>query len=247
MVKINQRVKNCTFSIIIPVFHEADTINPLLESLTTLDGSEPFEIIVVEGSPTKDTLQVITTKDIIFLSSEQGRARQMNAGAAVANGEILIFLHADTFLPHHALSLIKNTLQDPDLVGGAFRLQIDSKKWLLRIIANVSTLRSRITRAPYGDQVIFLRKNFFDEIGGYTDIPLMEDVALMRRIKQEGGHIRIFDEYVTTSARRWDQEGLFYTTLRDSVIIFLYWCGVPAKKLTRFYPSQPDTTSKGSQ
>lgn len=227
-----------TFSIIIPVLHESKIINGLLDSLRRLETDKPVEIIVVDGSPTQDTLQVISDKTIQRYSCQAGRARQMNLGAAHASGDILIFLHADTLLPADALVMIQENLQNPQLVGGAFSLQIDSQRFLLRMIAVHSTLRSRITRAPYGDQAIFLRKSYFDSIGGYQDIPLMEDVELMRRIKKNKDDIIILPTVVVTSDRRWDQEGLLYTTLRDTLIIFLYWCGMPAEKLARFYPWQ---------
>jgi len=160
----------------------------------------------------------------------------MNLGAAHALGDILIFLHADTRLPATALARIQETLQDPRLVGGAFSLQIDSPRFLLKMTAVFSTLRSRMTRAPYGDQAIFLRKSYFDSIGGYRDLPLMEDVELMRRIKKHKNDIIILPDFVITSDRRWNQEGLLYTAFRDTLIIFLYWCGMPAEKLARFYP-----------
>jgi rSAM/selenodomain-associated transferase 2 len=226
------------FSIIIPVLHEGKIINPLLERLDHLQTDRPVEVIVVDGSPTKDTLSVISKKIIKKYSCLQGRGRQMNLGAAHASGDILVFLHADTILPTNALMVIDETLQNENLVGGAFTLQIQSKKHLLHMIAVYSTLRSRLTRAPYGDQVIFLRKSYFDALGGYRDIPLMEDVELMRRIKKKKGKISILPTPVITSERRWNQEGLFYTAVRDTIIIFLYWCGIPAEKLARFYPWQ---------
>jgi rSAM/selenodomain-associated transferase 2 len=197
---------------------------------------KPCEIIVVDGSKTQDTLGVITDNTIKKYSCEKGRGRQMNLGAAHASGEILIFLHADTRLPSNALRIITEVLQGHQIVGGAFSLQIDSDKLLLRMTALFSTLRSRMTRAPYGDQVIFLRKTIFDAIGGYQEIPIMEDVELMRRIKKQKEKIIILSTSIVTSDRRWKQEGLLYTTLRDTLIIFLYWCGVPAEKLARFYP-----------
>jgi len=229
---------SCRFSIIIPVLHESEIISALLESLQHLKTDEPFEIIVVDGSPTIDTLQVITDKTIITCSCQQGRGRQMNVGASRATGGILVFLHADTILPTTALLLIQKTLQNKRLVGGAFTLKIQSQRLLMKLIAVFSTFRSQITRAPYGDQVIFLQKTFFNAIGGYKDIPLMEDVELMRRVKKNKGEIIILQTPVVTSDRRWNQEGLFYTALRDTIIIFLYWCGVSAEKLAKFYPWQ---------
>lgn len=226
------------FSIIIPVLHESKIINGLLESLRRLATDTPVEVIVVDGSLSQDTLQVISDETIQKYSCQAGRARQMNLGAAHASGNILIFLHADTLLPTNALTLIQETLQNPRFVGGAFSLQIDSPRVLLRMIAVFSTLRSRMTRAPYGDQAIFLRKSYFDSIKGYLDLPLMEDVELMRRIKKHKDDIIILPAMVITSDRRWNQEGLLYTALRDTLIIFLYWCGMPAEKLARFYPWQ---------
>ncbi|MBN1860042.1 MAG: TIGR04283 family arsenosugar biosynthesis glycosyltransferase [Candidatus Thermoplasmatota archaeon] len=232
------------FSIIIPVLHEAELINPLLERLDYLKTNQPVEVIVVDGSPTKDTLAVISKKTVKKYSTLQGRGRQMNLGAAHASGDILVFLHADTLLPTNALVVIQETLQNTNLVGGAFTLQIQSKKRLLHMIAVYSTLRSRLTRAPYGDQVIFLRKTYFDSLGGFQEIPLMEDVELMRRIKKKKGKIIILSTPVVTSERRWNQEGLLYTAIRDTMIIFLYWCGMPAEKLARFYPwKQPSDST----
>jgi rSAM/selenodomain-associated transferase 2 len=226
----------CRFSIIIPVLHESEKINNLLEAVGQLKTDESFEIIVVDGSPTQDTLHVISDTNVKKYTCQQGRGRQMNKGAAHASGDILVFLHADTFLPLNAFSLIQTALENDHYVGGAFTLQIQPQTTFFRMIAAYSTLRSQITRAPYGDQVIFLRKTYFDAIGGYQDIPLMEDVELMRRIKKKKGQIIILQHPVITSARRWDQEGVFYTLLRDNIIIFLYWCGMPAEKFAKFYP-----------
>jgi len=228
----------CTFSIIIPVLHEAEIINTLLDSLRQLEKDEPFEIIVVDGSSTQDTFQVISDTTVKKYACSQGRGRQMNEGATHATGDILVFLHADTFLPSTALSLMRTALENQPYVGGAFTLKIQSQISFLRAIATYSTLRSHITRAPYGDQVIFLRKSYFDALGGYADIPLMEDVELMRRIKRKKGKILILPNPVFTSDRRWHQEGFIYTLLRDNCIIILYWFGVPAEKLARFYPWQ---------
>jgi rSAM/selenodomain-associated transferase 2 len=228
----------CTFSIIIPVLHESAIINTLLDSLQQLEHDEPFEIIVVDGSKTQDTLQVISDTTVRKYACSQGRGRQMNEGAAHATGDILVFLHADTFLPSNAFSLIQTALQNEQYVGGAFTLRIQSHNLLLTMMAAFSTIRSQLTRAPYGDQVIFLRKSYFDAIRGYKDIPLMEDVELMRRIHNKNGKIVILSTPVITSDRRWRQEGLLYTAVRDTIIIFLYWCGMPAENLARFYPWQ---------
>jgi rSAM/selenodomain-associated transferase 2 len=235
---VNSVPDSYRFSIIIPVLHESEIINTLLESVHHLKTDEPFEIIVVDGSTTQDTLHVISDRNVQKYYSRQGRGYQMNEGATHASGDILVFLHADTVLPSDALSLILTALENKQYVGGAFTLQIQPPTVFFRMIAAYSTLRSQISRAPYGDQVIFLRKTYFDAIGGYLDIPLMEDVELMRRIRKKKGQIIILPNPVITSARRWDDEGILYTLLRDNIIIFLYWCGMPAEKLAKFYPWQ---------
>lgn len=230
--------ETCKFSIIIPVLHESKIINTLLDSLEHQKTDDTFEIIVVDGSPTQDTIQVISRQNVLKYTSPQGRGRQMNKGADHATGDILVFLHADTFLPSDAFSLIKTTLENPRFIGGAFSLGIRSKNPILNLIAWCSTLRSRLTRAPYGDQVIFLRTSYFKDLGGFRDLPLMEDVELMRRIRKKGGKISILSTRVLTSDRRWKKEGFLYTTVRDLLIIFLYWCGMSAEKLAKYYPWQ---------
>ena len=225
--------KNFTFSIIIPVLNEPKNINILLEYLKLFE--ENFEIIVVEGNSKRETIAKIRNKDIKILISEAGRGRQMNTGAASAGGEILIFLHADTRLPVTALDCIRHALQEKQYVGGAFDLGIRSDNLIFKVIAKCASLRSRLTRTPYGDQAIFIRKDYFNRIGGYKEIPIMEDVELMQRIKKRGDKIYIFSERVFTSPRRWEKEGIIYCTLRNWIIIILYLIGISPDKLARYY------------
>jgi rSAM/selenodomain-associated transferase 2 len=159
----------------------------------------------------------------------------MNAGAAAACGEILIFLHADTTLPDNALEKINQAMQNLDYVGGAFDLKIDSDRLFLKYISTRASLRSRRNRIPFGDQAIFIRKKYFDQIGGYKEIPLMEDVDLMRRIKKDGKKIVILPDKVTTSARRWESEGAFYATMRNQILLRLFYLGVSPHKLAKYY------------
>ncbi|MBW2553605.1 MAG: TIGR04283 family arsenosugar biosynthesis glycosyltransferase [Deltaproteobacteria bacterium] len=224
---------NCTFSIIIPVLHELKKINLLLEDLQEFE--ENFEIIVVDGNPNRETINIISNQDIKILVSKEGRGRQMNTGAASAGGEILIFLHADTQLPVTALDRIRHALKKKQYVGGAFDLSIRSDKLILKVIAKCASLRSRLTRIPYGDQAIFIRKDYFNKIGGYKEIPLMEDVELMQRIKKRGDKICILSDRVFTSPRRWEKEGIICCTLRNWIIIILYLIGISPDKLARYY------------
>jgi rSAM/selenodomain-associated transferase 2 len=228
--------KHCRFSIIVPVLNEAATINTLVRHLTELKPDLPREVIVVDGDPDQGTIRAIQAREVITLVSPAGRARQMNAGAQVAQGDILIFLHADTQLPHDALSGISVALSAGQYVGGAFDLGIQSDRVIFKLIAAAASLRSRITRIPYGDQAIFLRKDYFTKIGGYHDMPLMEDIELMRRIKRSGKKIFILRDRVMTSPRRWQKEAIWYCTARNWILSSLYYLGVSPHWLTAFYP-----------
>lgn len=230
-----QTTNECIFSIIVPVLNEADQINPLIEHIHSQGFRRLYEVIVVDGDPQGGTGRIIQDKDVIAITTEKGRGRQMNAGAAVARGEILIFLHADTKLPDGALEKISRALEDQNYVGGAFDLRIDSDRLFLKYIATRASLRSRWNRIPYGDQAIFIRKKYFDQIGGYKEIPLMEDVDLMRRIKKDGKQIVILPDKVRTSARRWESEGALYTTLRNQILVRLFYLGVSPHRLAKYY------------
>lgn len=230
-----QTTNECIFSIIVPVLNEADQINPLIEHIHSQGFRRLYEVIVVDGDQQGGTIRIIQDKDVIAITTEKGRGRQMNAGAAVARGEILIFLHADTTLPDNALGKISQTLQDRDYVGGAFDLKIDSDRLFLKYVSARARLRSRWNRIPYGDQAIFIRKKYFDQIGGYKEIPLMEDIDLMRRIKKDGKQIVILHDKVITSARRWESEGALYTTLRNQILVRLFYLGINPHRLAKYY------------
>jgi rSAM/selenodomain-associated transferase 2 len=229
-----------SFSIIIPVLDETAEINRLIARLKALEGEKASEIIVVDGNPEENTLKMIENDHIRRLSSTPGRARQMNAGAAAATGDILIFLHADTWLPAKALQLIDGVMARPGPVGGAFDLGICSNRLIFRVIALTASLRSRLTRIPYGDQAIFIGRAYFHELGGYPDIPLMEDVAFMQKIKKAGDRIELIPSRVSTSPRRWEKEGVLKTTLRNWTLLSAYYLGVSPEKLARYYRSGKD-------
>ena len=223
------------FSIIVPVFHEGEKVNELISYLHHLDPEKNLEVIVVDGSLERDTLAAINSNHVIKISSEKGRAKQMNMGASASRGDILIFLHADTELPIHALKKINTLLGRKKYVGGAFDLGIKSDKLIFKVIGVFASLRSRLNRIPFGDQAIFIRKEYFIKIGGYKEIPLMEDVELMRRVKKSGSKIWIFHDRVMTSPRRWEKEGVIYCTFRNWSLQALYFLGVSPDKLIHFY------------
>lgn len=226
---------NFTLSIIIPVLNEAENINSLISHLRALGPSGENEIIVVDGSADSGTIKAIEDTKTVTAASEPGRGVQMNRGASLAHGDVLLFLHADTLLPPDAFELIKNALVDVRFVGGAFDLGIGSEKKIFRITERYVALRTRLTRVPFGDQAVFLKREYFEKIGGYRPIPIMEDVELMSRIRKRGDRICVIPEKVMTSVRRWEKEGVFRSTLRNWMLQLLYAIGVPPERLARFY------------
>jgi len=226
--------KNLEFSVIIPVLNEGRGINDIIAHLRAQAALDAVEIIVVDGNPAGHTIKAISHPGIITAVAEKGRGSQMNCGAARATGDILLFLHADTFLPPNAFSCIRKCMAVGH-VGGAFDLGIDTRKRIFRITERYVAWRTRLMRIPFGDQAIFVRRNYFERIGGYRDIPIMEDVDLMRRIRQRGDAICVIPEKVMTSARRWDKDGIVFGTLRNWMLQTLYCCGVSPERLVRFY------------
>ncbi|OPY64351.1 MAG: N-glycosyltransferase [Syntrophorhabdus sp. PtaU1.Bin050] len=225
-----------TLSVIIPVLCEEALINDAISRLKGMASDDAVEIIVVDGSAERETLRVVSDSNVKGIASKKGRARQMNAGAEAALGDVLLFLHADTELPPDGLQRISRTMHDDRFVGGAFDLAIDEQGPLFRIIERTASLRSRLTRVPYGDQAIFVKRDYFVAIGGYEELPLMEDVDLMRRIRRRGDKIFIIPEKVKTSGRRWKKEGAVRCTLRNRAIMLLYMLGTSPEKLAKWYP-----------
>ena len=222
-------------SIIIPVCQEMLVINRTIANLYALNFEGQFEVIVVDGDPGGNTIHAITSREVKKAIAPKGRGSQMNAGAAAARGKILLFLHADTRLGSGSLEMILLAMERKGIVGGAFELGIESSKRAFRIIEKAVRIRSRITQIPYGDQAIFLKRNFFNQIGGFKEIPIMEDVELMGRIKKSGWKIAIIPYQVHTSPRRWETEGLVFCTLRNWALITLYSMGVSPYRLAKFY------------
>ena len=233
--------EGCKISVIVPVLDEQEYINSHIGHIREQDFKGGLEIIVVDGDANGRTLEVIEDSETIKIASSCGRGQQLNTGAAVACGDILLFLHADTQLPAGGLRKICNVLEDDQYIGGAFDLGIDSKRLFLKFIAARARLRSRLTRIPYGDQAIFVRKSYFERIGGFKEMPLMEDIELMQRIKSKGDKIFILKDRVSTSARRWQAEGVLYTTIRNQFLASMYYFGVSPEKLARYYANHRRT------
>jgi rSAM/selenodomain-associated transferase 2 len=230
-----------SIAVIIPVLKEADTINPTLQHIDRLQVRPKLEVIVVDGDSRRTTLKAVRENSLYNIhlktaTAPQGRGAQMNAGAALSKTDILLFLHADTLISPPAIQGLQLAMKrDSGIVGGAFDLKIRSPKKRYRLIETMANARSRITRIPYGDQAIFIRSGTFKRLGGFADIPLMEDVELMRRIKKRKERIVILHQRVETSARRWEREGAVKCTLRNWLLISLYLLGTPPKRLAEFY------------
>ena len=227
-------------SIIIPVWNESSRINTSLKKLKQQTIDKSIEVVIVDAHPSGTTLQSIAVSSSShFLiktdQTEKGRGLQMNRGAQLANSAVLLFLHADTLLPAGAIDAILAVLKDPTFVGGAFDLRIRANPWGYRVIEHVGSIRSRLTRLPYGDQAIFLRKTYFDLIGGFRPFPIMEDVDIMQRIKRRGDRIQIIPTPVQTDPRRWEKEGLIYGTLRNWTLMVLFLAGVSPHRLVKWY------------
>ncbi len=222
-------------SIILPVLHETRRIEEAIARLRDQDPRNEMEIIVVDGDADGTTIKAIRDEKVLKLTSKQGRAFQMNRGAAFARGDILLFLHADTLLPFRAPELVRAAMDDTRFVAGAFDLGFNTEHRVFRVTELYVSLRTRLTRVPFGDQAIFMRRDYFEKIGGYREIPLMEDVELMKRIRERGDKIMIIPEKVRTSPRRYEQEGIIYCTLRNWVVQALYARGVSAERLGKWY------------
>ncbi len=225
------------FSVVIPVLNESQGINEAISRLRAQEPDEGIELVVVDGDPSGSTINGVTSNCVRKVISERGRARQMNHGAAIARGEILVFLHADTRLPAEAFPLIHQAMSDQRLVAGAFDLGFEAHRSIYKITEKYVYFRTRLTRIPFGDQAIFIRRRYFQEIGGYRDIPIMEDVDLMKRIKRRGNRIAIIPEKVLTSPRRYEAEGILSCTFRNWVLQILYSLGVSPERLGKWYRS----------
>jgi rSAM/selenodomain-associated transferase 2 len=230
-----------TISVIIPTFDEARTISDTLLHTASLGFDE---LVVVDGGSSDQTRTIVETFmsgtqrsahcTVRLLSAARGRAAQLNAGAQASRGDVLLFLHADTYLPVLAKHRIVVALADTGIVGGRFDVRFDRPSMLGRIISTLMNYRSRWSGIFTGDQAIFVRRDTFERLGGFADIPLMEDIDFSTRLKRTG-QTEALRETVTTSFRRWEQQGPLKTILLMWTLRFLYWMGVSPQRLKTFY------------
>lgn len=215
-----------------PVLNEEANLANTLRQLSITDDEE---LIIVDGGSVDNTVSIASEFTSKVYETKSGRASVMNYGADKAEGCILLFLHADCVLPDNAFRIIRVTLDNKKVSAGAFSLEIDHPGLKFRLIEYGANLRSRVSSIVYGDQGIFLTRETFDQIGGYADIPLMEDIDISKRLMKIG-RIILLSLPVKASARRWLKEGAAYTTLRDWSIAFSYsFLNVSPEKLIQKY------------
>ena len=227
-----------SIAVIIPVLNEEAALPFLLKWLLPLDFEE---IILIDGGSQDHTVEVAQAFSETLhqfhcqiISGPQGRAAQMNAGAAKATTDILLFLHADTQLPHNAKQVIEQALSTSQLVGGRFDVRFPRDEGYAWLVSRMMNHRSRLSGICTGDQGMFVRRTVFEAMSGFADIPLMEDLEFSRRLKHQGT-VMALKETVTTSFRRWEQQGPLRTILRMWTLRFLYWLGCSPHRLHRYY------------
>ncbi|MDP1537131.1 MAG: TIGR04283 family arsenosugar biosynthesis glycosyltransferase [Burkholderiales bacterium] len=222
-----------SLSVIIPALNEAEHLVATLDSLQPLR-RRGVEIIVVDGGSGDGTAELARSGSDQVLTAARGRARQMNAGAAAASGEILCFLHADSRLPEGADGLMIDGLARSRRSWGRFDVYIDGRHPLLRVIARMMNWRSRLTGIATGDQGLFVTRSLFEAAGHFPEIALMEDIAFSRQLKIYGAPLCITHR-LTTSGRRWEQHGVWRTMLLMWRLRFSYWLGADPDRLALQY------------
>ncbi len=218
-------------SVVIPTMNEGRFLERTLPPLSAC----AHEIVVVDGGSHDNTAELARRYTPHVLKSERGRGLQQHAGACRTCGDVLFFLHADTLVPVGFEKMIRATLSDPNITFGAFRLGIDPPSTTLNIIAFVANLRAKFFRMPFGDQGIFIRRSEYFRVGGFKAVPIMEDVDLVRRLNLTGG-FKLAEGKVKTSARRWEEEGAAYATIRNWLLLVRYLSGQSPDDLHRLYP-----------
>ena len=213
-----------------PVLNEAKILEKTLSQLQP--ALKSHELIVVDGGSTDASVHIAERYGKVVVS-ERGRAKQLNAGAAVATGDIIIFLHADIWLESSALAAVVAALSS-GYVGGGFRQKIDGKCFLYRLIEIAGNMRGKYLKVFYGDSGIFLTRTDFEKIGGFPDAPILEEMEFSRDLRRLG-KTTLLTPYIHISARRWESRGIVRTTLNNWLITLLYCFGVSPGKLAKLY------------
>lgn len=231
-----------TISIVIPVLDEAPGIVGLLQDLSQAR-ADGVQIIVADGGSADSTVSLALPLCDVLVNAPRGRARQMNAGARQANGEMLLFLHADTQLPEGWMTHLRMAMADRKRAWGRFDVRITGRSPMLAVIGAMMNLRSRLTGIATGDQAMFMRRTAFEEIGGFPEIDLMEDIAMSGKLKRLSAPLCL-RERVTTSGRRWDANGAWQTIWRMWRLRLAYFLGADPAILARQYGYRPGDQAK---
>ncbi|MEO8076444.1 MAG: TIGR04283 family arsenosugar biosynthesis glycosyltransferase [Acidobacteriota bacterium] len=218
-------------SVIVPAFNEEAVIADTLRRATAV--LAPHELFVADGC-SADRTATIAQPYANVLALDMTRGAALNHAAALATGDVLLFLHADTMLPLGAAAAIAGALQDPDVIAGAFRLRFDHPGRLARLVTYNVNLRSSLLNTFFGDQAMFVRREVFARAGGFKDWSVMEDLEILARLRRYG-RLTLLDEAVVTSARRHQRTGWFKTIAVIWVMTLLFRLGVPGQAMVRWY------------
>lgn len=234
-------------SVIIPTLNEAGCVGNAIRSARDAGAGE---VVVADGGSEDGTVAAARPLSDAVVVAPGGRGAQMNAGARASSGNILLFLHADTLLPPGAIGAVRNAVARDGAVGGAFAVRLGlsaeaspARKALLRLTARMINVRARLFRAYTGDQAMFVARETFEAMGGYPEIPLMEDVELSRRLARRG-RTALLPVRVTTSARRWERRGPVRTILLMWGLRLAHRLGMSPARCARFYLSRPPATPR---
>ena len=219
-------------SIIVPTLNEELVLE---KTLTQFQQLSPHELIVSDGGSDDGTRNIAGRFSHRVITGSASRALQMNVGADEATGDILLFLHADSRIEPESYRKMLECMENPKWIGGAFTLCIESGKWSLKLIALLANIRSKYFGLAYGDQGFFVRKEVFNDMNGFSPIPICEDLDFYYRLRKKGSVI-LLKEKAHTSPRRWINEGIFFTTARNFFIAVLFGLGFPPHILTKWYP-----------
>ncbi|MDA0839063.1 MAG: TIGR04283 family arsenosugar biosynthesis glycosyltransferase [Planctomycetota bacterium] len=218
-------------SVVIPILNEEEILETTLKAL--IECIEGHELIIVDGGSTDDSFK-IAEKYALAIKSSTGRGLQMNCGVEAAQGEVILFLHADCRIEEGSLAAIESAMSDPGIVGGCFEQRIDAEGWKFRLIEFMIQIRALHRSCIYGDQGLFIRRSTFEEIGGFPNVPLMEDVVLSKRLRK-AGKTCLVRKTIVCSARRWQRLGTARTTITNWYLRVLHSLGVSPHRLAKIY------------
>lgn len=224
-----------SISVVIPVYYEKENLPKTLQNLKEKAHGSSYEIIISDTPEITTLNNIDTTTYFTCKAQKAGRAYQLNEGAKMARGEVLLFLHADTLLPKNWDEEILHQYTKNKKLAGAFSLGIQTNSFVIKLIEFLANIRVCFTNTPYGDQGQFISAHLFSKIGGYDELPLMEDIAIIDKIHKENIKVQILKSKIYTSDRRWKSEGILYTSLRNRVLSTLYHFGISAEKLKKYY------------